>query len=51
MDAFTATTLGQLVAEGKLHRDSTPVNTYLPESEAIDPVLTSQLTQQDLLSH
>lgn len=31
--------------------DSTPVNTYLPEFETIDPILTSQLTMQDLLSH
>ena len=31
--------------------DTTPVNTYLPEFETNDPVLTSQLTMQDLLSH
>lgn len=49
--AFTATTVGELVAEGKMDWDSTPVNTYLPEFETIDPVLTSQLTMQDLLSH
>ncbi|KAG0014841.1 hypothetical protein BGZ82_001625 [Podila clonocystis] len=49
--AFTATTVGELVAEGKMDWDTTPVNTYLPEFETIDPVLTSQLTLQDLLSH
>ncbi|KAF9419443.1 hypothetical protein BGZ94_009404 [Podila epigama] len=31
--------------------DKTPVNTYLPEFETSDPVLTSQLTLEDLLSH
>ncbi|KAF9314025.1 hypothetical protein BG003_004592 [Podila horticola] len=31
--------------------DKTPVNAYLPEFETIDPVLTSQLTTQGLLSH
>ena len=46
-----ATVVMQLVAEGKLDWDTTPVNTYLPEFETIDPVLTSQLTLQDLLSH
>ncbi|KAF9384167.1 hypothetical protein CPB97_005892 [Podila verticillata] len=49
--AFTATTVGELVSEGKMDWDTTPVNTYLPEFETIDPVLTSQLTMQDLLSH
>ncbi|KAG0331173.1 hypothetical protein BG000_011129 [Podila horticola] len=49
--AFTATTVGELVAEGKMVRDATPVNTYLPDFETIDPTLTSQLTMQDLLSH
>ncbi|KAG0086755.1 hypothetical protein BGZ92_007896 [Podila epicladia] len=49
--AFTATTVGELVAEGKMDWDTTPVNTYLPEFETIDPILTSQLTMQDLLSH
>ncbi|KAI9232922.1 MAG: beta-lactamase/transpeptidase-like protein [Podila humilis] len=49
--AFTATTVGELVADGKMDWDSTPVNTYLPEFETIDPVLTSQLTMRDLLSH
>ncbi|KAF9410669.1 hypothetical protein BGZ94_001568 [Podila epigama] len=49
--AFTATTIGELVAEGKMDWDATPVNTYLPEFETSDPVLTSQLTLEDLLSH
>jgi CubicO group peptidase (beta-lactamase class C family) len=49
--AFTVTTVGELVAEGKMDWDTTPVNTYLPEFETIDPTLTSQLTMQDLLSH
>ncbi|KAG0029358.1 hypothetical protein BGZ81_003876 [Podila clonocystis] len=49
--AFTATAIGELVAEGKMDWDTTPVNTYLPEFETIDPILTSQLTLKDLLSH
>ncbi|KAF9133990.1 hypothetical protein BG015_003482 [Linnemannia schmuckeri] len=49
--AFTATTIGELVAEGKMDWDATPVNTYLPEFELKDPVVTSQLTLVDLLSH
>ncbi|KAG0360988.1 hypothetical protein BG005_009448 [Podila minutissima] len=49
--AFTATAVAELVAEGKMDWDTTPVNTYLPEFETINPVLTSQLTMQDLLSH
>ncbi|KAF9203516.1 hypothetical protein BGZ59_001574, partial [Podila verticillata] len=49
--AFTATTVGELVSEGKMDWDTTPVNTYLPEFVTHDPVLTSQLTMQDLLSH
>ncbi|KAG0028079.1 hypothetical protein BGZ82_008629 [Podila clonocystis] len=49
--AFTATSVAELVAEGKMDWDTTPVNTYLPVFETHDPVLTSQLTMQDLLSH
>jgi len=49
--SFTATTIGELVSEGKMDWDTTPVNTYLPEFVTHDPVLTSQLTMQDLLSH
>ncbi|KAF9344994.1 hypothetical protein BGX26_003670, partial [Mortierella sp. AD094] len=49
--AFTATAVGELVAEGKMDWDTTPVKSYLPEFELKDPVLTSQLTMVDLLSH
>ncbi|KAG0279609.1 hypothetical protein BGZ95_000742 [Linnemannia exigua] len=49
--AFTATAIGELVAAGKVDWDTTPVNKYLPEFELKDPVLTSQLTFADLLSH
>ncbi|KAK3808876.1 MAG: beta-lactamase/transpeptidase-like protein [Linnemannia gamsii] len=49
--AFTATAIGQLVAEGKMDWSTTPVNMYLPEFELKDPVLTSQLNLDDLLSH
>ncbi|OAQ30797.1 beta-lactamase/transpeptidase-like protein [Linnemannia elongata AG-77] len=49
--SFTAIAIGELVAEGKMDWDTTPVNTYLPEFELKDPVLTSQLTLVDLLSH
>ncbi|KAG0328457.1 hypothetical protein BG000_000483 [Podila horticola] len=48
--AFTATAVAEMVAEGELDW-ATPVNTYLPELETTDPILTSQLTLQDLLSH
>jgi len=43
--------LGQLVAEGKMDWDTTSIKTYLPEFTLKDPVLTSQLTLADLLSH
>ncbi|KAK3819335.1 MAG: beta-lactamase/transpeptidase-like protein [Linnemannia elongata] len=49
--AITCTAIGELVAEGKMDWDKTPVNKYLPEFELKDPVLTSQLTMADLLSH
>ncbi|KAF8966713.1 hypothetical protein BGZ46_000327 [Entomortierella lignicola] len=49
--SFTATAIGELVAEGKMDWDKTPVNKFLPEFELKDPVLTSQLTLVDLLSH
>ncbi|KAG0279606.1 hypothetical protein BGZ95_000739 [Linnemannia exigua] len=49
--AFTATAIGEVVAEGKMDWDTTPVNTYLPEFQLKDPVMTSQLTLADLLSH
>ncbi|KAG0372009.1 hypothetical protein BGX24_000858 [Mortierella sp. AD032] len=49
--AFTATAIGELVAEGKVDWDTTPVSHYLPEFQLKDPILTSQLTLADLLSH
>ncbi|KAF9427765.1 hypothetical protein BGZ76_002201 [Entomortierella beljakovae] len=49
--AFTAAAVGELVAEGKLDWDTTPVSKYLPEFELADPIQTAQLTLQDLLSH
>ncbi|KAF8936260.1 hypothetical protein BGZ58_004398 [Dissophora ornata] len=49
--AFTATAIGELVAEGKMDWDTTPISKYLPEFELQDQVLTSQLTLLDLLSH
>ncbi|KAF9940963.1 hypothetical protein BGZ67_006201 [Mortierella alpina] len=49
--SFTAAAIGEMVAEGKLDWDTTPVNKYLPEFQYKDPVLTSQLTFVDLLSH
>ncbi|KAF9344706.1 hypothetical protein BGX26_004016 [Mortierella sp. AD094] len=49
--AFTAAAIGELVSEGKMDWDTTPVSKYLPEFELQDPTFTSQLTFQDLLSH
>ncbi|KAG0315912.1 hypothetical protein BGZ97_007706, partial [Linnemannia gamsii] len=49
--AFTSAAISELVGEGKMDWDTTPVNTYLPEFAFKDPVLTSQLTLVDLLSH
>ncbi|KAG0281624.1 hypothetical protein BGZ95_001478 [Linnemannia exigua] len=49
--AFTATAIGELVAEGKVDWDTTPVSKYLPEFKFKDPILTSQLTFVDMLSH
>ena len=49
--AFTATAIGELVAEGKVDWDTTPVSKYLPEFQLKDPILTSQLTFADMLSH
>ncbi|KAF9364296.1 hypothetical protein BGX34_002003 [Mortierella sp. NVP85] len=49
--AFTATAIGELVAEGKMDWDKTPVNKFLPDFELKSPILTSQLTLVDLLSH
>lgn len=49
--AFTSAAISELVGEGKMDWDTTPVNTYLSEFAFKDPVLTSQLTLVDLLSH
>ncbi|KAF9137198.1 hypothetical protein BG015_002804 [Linnemannia schmuckeri] len=49
--AFTATAVGELVADDKADWNETPVSHYLPEFQLKDPVLTSQLTFADLLSH
>ncbi|KAH7054808.1 beta-lactamase/transpeptidase-like protein [Linnemannia elongata] len=48
---FTATAIGELVAEKKLDWDETPVNKYLPEFELKNPMHTAQITIADLLSH
>ncbi|KAG0058615.1 hypothetical protein BGZ89_001143 [Linnemannia elongata] len=49
--AFTATAVGELVADGKVDWNETPVSHYLPEFQLKDPALTAQLTFADLLSH
>ncbi|KAG0214376.1 hypothetical protein BGX28_002193 [Mortierella sp. GBA30] len=49
--AFTATAIGELIAEGKMDWNKTPVSKYLPEFELKDPALTARLTLIDLLSH
>ncbi|KAF9137500.1 hypothetical protein BGX30_010155 [Mortierella sp. GBA39] len=49
--SFTATAVGQLVAEGKVDWDTTPVSKYMPDFQLKDPILTSQLTFVDMLSH
>jgi len=48
--AFTATSLGLLVEEGKLEWDA-PVIRYLPWFQMWDPWVTRQLTVRDLLVH
>ncbi|KAG0041531.1 hypothetical protein BGZ83_001676 [Gryganskiella cystojenkinii] len=48
--AMTASMIGELVAEGKLDWDKTPVSEYVPEAK-FGPVLTSELTLSDYLSH
>jgi len=48
--AMTASMIGELVAEGKLDWDKTPVSEYVPEAQ-LGPVLTSELTLSDYLSH
>ena len=48
--AMTASMIGELVAEGKLDWDKTPVSEYVPEAQ-FGPILTSELTLSDYLSH
>ncbi|GJJ72505.1 hypothetical protein EMPS_04863 [Entomortierella parvispora] len=48
--AMTAAMIGELVAEGKLDWDKTPVVEYVPTAK-FSPVLTSELTLSDYLSH
>ena len=48
--AFTATSLGLLVEEGKLEWDA-PVIRYLPWFQMWDPWVTRELTVRDLLVH
>ncbi|KAG0302604.1 hypothetical protein BGZ98_007363 [Dissophora globulifera] len=49
--AFTTAAIGEIVAEGKLDWNTTPVCQYLPEFQLQDPNFTAQLTLTDLLSH
>ncbi len=48
--AFTATTMGILVDEGKLDWDK-PVRSYLPSFKLLDPVASDQMTPRDLVCH
>ena len=48
--AMTAAMIGELVAEGKLDWDKTPVVDYVPEAR-FSPTVTSELTLSDYLSH
>ena len=48
--AFTATTLGILVDEGKLEWDK-PIREYLPAFKLSDEVASERLTPRDLLTH
>lgn len=48
--AFTATTMGILVDEGRLDWDK-PVRAYLPDFVLADPVASERLTPRDLISH
>jgi CubicO group peptidase (beta-lactamase class C family) len=48
--AFTATTMGILVDEGKLEWD-VPVRHYLPDFRLADPVASERLTPRDLITH
>lgn len=48
--AFTAATVGKLVAEGRLAWDD-PVNAIVPRFRLADPWITRHLTVRDLLCH
>jgi len=48
--AFTATTMGILVDEGKLDWDK-PVRTYLPSFKLYDPTASEKMTPRDLVCH
>ncbi|KAG0016848.1 hypothetical protein BGZ81_011024 [Podila clonocystis] len=48
--AMTAAMIGELVAEGKLDWDKTPVAEWVPEAR-FNPTLTAELTLSDYLSH
>lgn len=48
--AFTGTTVGLLVDDGKLNWD-TPVRRYMPDFRMYDPAATEGMTALDLLSH
>lgn len=48
--AMTAAMIGELVAEGKLDWDKTPVVEYVPEAN-FDPIVSAELTLSDYLSH
>jgi CubicO group peptidase (beta-lactamase class C family) len=48
--AFTATTAGLLVDDGKLDWDA-PIRRYIPEFRMHDPAATEGMTALDLLSH
>ncbi|KAG0071535.1 hypothetical protein BGZ93_002317 [Podila epicladia] len=48
--AMTAAMIGELVAEGKLDWDKTPVVEYVPEAN-FDSIVSAELTLSDYLSH
>ena len=48
--SFTATAVGLLVDEKKLHWDD-PVRKHLPDFELFDPFVTREVTIRDLLAH
>ena len=48
--AFTATSIGMLVDDGKLKLDD-PATKYLPGFQLYDPYVTREMTVRDLMSH